>query len=98
MAYLSNPAQVYDYSITLAGTVGTACAQNTSRSFLMMQYNGGTNTSSCAFSFTNPNPGFGLPGCYTLYGSAPPLTFGPVVPNGPIYVGTGTGTLAITQG
>jgi len=98
MASLSNPAKVYDSSIALGTAAGTACAVNASRSFLMVQYVGGTTTSSCAVSFTNPSPGFGSAGCFTLWGSAPPLVFSPVVPDGPLYVGTGTGTLAVTQG
>lgn len=97
MASLSNPAQVYNSSIALGTAVGTACPFNASRSFLMLQ-NLGAGTSTVAVSFTNNNPAPGSPGCFNLYGSAPPLVFSPVVPNGPLYVGTGTGTLAILQG
>lgn len=94
MASLSNPAQIYDYSVTL-GTATMACPANSSRSFLMIQ---NTGTSTAVFSFTNPAPGAGSAGCFQLGSGSPPLLFSPVVPNGPLYVqGTG-GELVIAQG
>jgi len=33
-----------------------------------------------------------------LAGYAPPLVFSPVVPDSPVYLGTGTGTFIVTQG
>jgi hypothetical protein len=95
MASLSNPAQVGDYSVALAGTTGTACVQNLSRSFLMIQYVG---TASGIFSFTNPTPASGSAGCFVLGTNSPPVVFSPVVPNGPVYYSGASGELVITQG
>jgi len=96
MASLSNPAKVYDNSLAMSGTAyGTACAQNTSRSFLMIQYQG---AGTGLFSFTNPSPGTGSTGVFGLTTAMAPLLFSPVVPDGPVYLGTGTGTFMLTQG
>lgn len=95
MASLSNPAQVYDSSVALGGTVGTACPLNPNRSFLMVQYTG---TTQAVFSFTNPNPVAGSAGCFQLGTGLGPLLFSPVVPNGPIYYSGTSGELVISQG
>ena len=96
MASLSNPAHVYDSSTALSGTAyTTACGQNTSRSFLAIQYQG---TGTAYFSLTNPSPANGAAGAFALAGYAPPLVFSPVVPDSPVYLGTGTGTFIVTQG
>ena len=95
MAYLSNPAQCGDYSVTLGGTNGTACAANTARSFLMIQ---NTGTSSAVISFTNNTPVAGSAGCFVLGSGSAPLMFSPVVPNGPVYYSGTGGELVILQG
>lgn len=95
MASLSNPAQVFDYSVTLAGTAITACPYNANRSFLMIQLASGT---GAVFSFTNPTPVTGSAGCYNLGTGQPPLLFSPVVPNSALYLGAGTGQVTVSQG